>query len=80
MTSMYGVLSDCIPLVMSLQWSFFYTFNSSILRCGSHIMKVVAIKVALRNPFSIYCNNVLGITDQYVQGNSKQCHSVIVKN
>ncbi len=42
-------------------------------------MKTVA-KVALRNPFSTYCNNFLDITDQCAQFNINECHSLILKS
>ncbi len=42
-------------------------------------MKTVA-KIALKIPFSTYCNNLLEITDQYVQFNINECHSLILKS
>ncbi len=42
-------------------------------------MKTVA-KVALRNPLSTYCNNLLEITDQCVQFNINECHCLILKS
>ncbi len=42
-------------------------------------VKTVAI-VALRNPFSTYCNNFLEMTDQCVQFNINEYHSLILKS
>ncbi len=72
------LISDCIPLEMSLQLRF-YKFSSNILKYGSKVVKTVA-KVALRNPFSTYCNNFLEITDRCVQFNINECHSFILKS
>ncbi len=62
---------------------FCYVSNSNKshtnLKYGSNIVKTVA-KVALRNPFSTYCNNFLEIIDQCVQFNIKECHSLILKS
>ncbi len=55
------LISDYIPLEVSLQLRF-CKFSSNILKYGWNVVKTVA-KVALRNPFSTYCNNVLEITD-----------------
>ncbi len=42
-------------------------------------MKTVA-KIALRYPFSTYCNNFLEIIDQCLQFNTNECHSLIFKS
>ncbi len=44
-----------------------------------NIVKTVA-KVALTNPFFTYCNTFLEITDQCVQFNINECHSLILKS
>ncbi len=72
------LISDCIPLEVSLQLTF-CKFSSNILKYGSNVLKTVA-KITLRNPFSVYCNNVLEITYQCVQFNINECHSLIFKN
>ncbi len=72
------LLSDCISLEMSLQLRF-CKFCSSISKYGSNVVKTVA-KIALRNLFSVSCNNVQEITDQRVQVNINERHSLIVKN
>ncbi len=72
------LISDCIPLEVSLQLRF-CKFSSNILKYGSNVVKTVA-KVALTNPISTYSNNVLEITDQYVQFNINECHILILKS
>ncbi len=72
------LISDCIPLEVSLLLRF-CKFSSNILKYGSKVLKTVA-KVALRNPFSTYCNNFPEITDQCVQFNINECHSLILKS
>ncbi len=55
-------------------------FSSNILKYGSNVLTTVA-KVALRNPFSTYCNNLLEIPDQCVQFNiNNEYYSLILKN
>ncbi len=62
-----ALLSNCIPFEMSLKFMY-CKFSSSILKYISKVVKTV-IKVALRNPFSVYCNNFLEITVQHLQVN-----------
>ncbi len=72
------LISDCIPLDVSLQLRF-CKFSPNIIKYGSKVLKTVA-KVALRNPFSTYCNSLLEITDQCVQFNINECHSLSLKS
>ncbi len=72
------LISDCIPLEVSLQLRF-CKFSSNILKYASKIVKTV-VKVELRNPFSTYCNTFLEMTDQCVQFNINECHSLILKS
>ncbi len=72
------LISDCIPLEVNLQLRF-CKFSSNILKYGSKVVKTVA-KLALRNPFSVYCNNFLEITDLCVHDNINESHGLIFKN
>ncbi len=72
------VISDCVPLEVSLQLRF-CKFSSNILKYVSNVVKTSAT-VALRNPFSVYCTKCLEITYQCVQVNINECHSLVFKN
>ncbi len=72
------LISYCIPHEVSLQLRF-YKCSSNIFKYGSNVVNTVT-KVALRNPFSVYCNNFLEITDLCVQVNIIECHSLMFKN
>ncbi len=60
-------LSDFISLEVSLQLRF-CTFSSSFHKYASKVVKTVTM-VELRNPLSVYCDNVQAITDQCLQVN-----------
>ncbi len=69
------LIFDCFPVEVNLQLGF-CKFSSNLLKYGSNVVKTVA-KVALRKPFSVYCNNLLEITDLCVQVNINEWHSLI---
>ncbi len=68
--------ASCINVIVSLQLRF-CKFSSNILKYGSNVVKTVAT-LALTNPFSVYCNTFLEITDLCVQVNINESHSLIV--
>ncbi len=55
-----------------------YAFEIEVNLFLIYISLNVAQKFALRNPFSVHCNNFVEITDQCVQVNINECHSLIV--
>ncbi len=71
------LISDCIPLEVSLKLRF--CKFSSIFKYGSNDMNTVA-KVALRNPLPTYCKMYLEITHLCVQFNINECHTLILKS
>ncbi len=71
------LISDCTPFEVCWQLRI-CKFCHNILNYGSKVVMTVA-KVALRKPLSTYCNNILEITDQCVQININECHSLILK-
>ena len=50
-------LSDCLPLEEALKHRF-QKFHDNILKTGSDFLRMI-IQNALKNPFSIYCDNVI---------------------
>ena len=54
-----GSLSDCLHLEDALKHRF-QKFHDNILKTGSDFLKMI-IQNALKNPFSIYCDNVIDV-------------------
>ncbi len=68
------LLSDCIPLEVSLQLRF-CKFSSSIHKYGTNIVRTVS-KLELRNSLSVYCEIFLEMTYQCVYVHINECHSM----
>ena len=69
-------LSNSIPLHVSLQKRF-CKFVYGIQQYGSSIIKTVT-KVALKNPFSVFCNNYLLTTAICDSDNVQECRNLLV--
>ena len=57
-----AMLSECIPLELSLKMRFCKFINSIVSR-GSRLVHIAAI--AQQNPFYVYCDNLNEIMDKY---------------
>ena len=57
----------------------FSKFSNGITKYGSVVVKTVA-NVALSNPFSVYCNNLVDVTTQCATLNNGTCHNMLHKN